>query len=76
MSKSTLFVARGRSLCLDKVVYDQGSQVTLPAEDADYLAARGFLQDTPPNLAPAVLEPNPANIGRQFAADVQGPRDK
>ena len=74
MSQSTLFVARGRSVSLNGQLHAPGSMVTLPADEAEFLASRGFLQDTPPALT-SVASPNPASIGVQDAhVNVQGPR--
>jgi hypothetical protein len=73
MSLSTLFVARGRSVSLNGQLHPPGATVTLPSDEADYLESLGFLVPLPPNLAPAVMEQNPAGIGSQ-GANVQGPR--
>ena len=70
---ATMFVARGHSLSIDGQIHAPGAMVVLASDEAEFLAKRGFLQDTPPTLPVAEEVPNPASIGLQRAGEVQGP---
>ena len=67
------YVARGRTVLLGDGPHGPGEAVSLDIIDTRRLTKLGFLQPTPPNLAPLPASNNPTGIGLQTSADVQGP---
>jgi hypothetical protein len=72
----TAYVARGKSISTGQPgkfeFHGPGTKVELPAAEALRLISLGFVQDTPPDLAPPTA-PNPAHIGPAGPVNVQGP---
>lgn len=72
MSEQMLFVARGRTVILNRVHHGPGSELSLAHDEAEFLASRGFVQTEPPILMPSATTPNHAGIGAH-GGEVQGP---